>query len=147
MNEVVLLQNYLVVGAILFATGLVGFITRRNLIVMFLSAELMLQGVSINLVAWGRYHNNWDGQMLVIFIIAIAACESAIALALILMLFQRAGNLDATSWQHLREDNQPPFVDDAASESIEDDPQWPKLTPAGPRPETDPTETPYRSNV
>ena len=50
----------------------------------------MLQGVSLSLVAWGRYHNDWGGQMLVLFIIAVAACEAAIALALILMLFRTA---------------------------------------------------------
>ena len=57
------------------------------MIVMFLSAEMMLQGVSVSLVAWGRFHNDWGGQMLVIFIITVAACEAAIALALVLMLF------------------------------------------------------------
>ncbi len=56
---------------------------------MFLAVEMMLQGVSLSLVAWGRFHNDWDGQVLVIFILAVAACEAAIAMALILMLFQR----------------------------------------------------------
>ena len=56
---------------------------------MFLSAEMMLQGVSVSLVAWGRFHNDWGGQMLVIFILTVAACEAAIALALVLMLFQQ----------------------------------------------------------
>ncbi len=50
---------------------------------------MMLQGVSLSLVAWGRYHNDLGGQMLVIFIIAVAACEAAIALAVVLMLFER----------------------------------------------------------
>ena len=77
------------------------------MIVMFLCAEMMLQGVSVSLVAWGRYHNDWGGQMLVIFIITVAACEAAIALALILMLFQRTGKLDIAAWQDLREENQP----------------------------------------
>ena len=61
---------------------MVGFLSRRNMIVMFLSAEIMLQGVSVSLVAWSRFHNDFGGQMLVLFIIAVAACEAAIALAL-----------------------------------------------------------------
>src|SRR5947207_1027024 len=52
MNETALLQGYLIVGALLFGIGLVGFISRRNLIVMFLAVEMMLQGVSLSLVAW-----------------------------------------------------------------------------------------------
>ena len=55
---------------------MVGFLVRRNVIVMFLCAEMMLQGVSLSLVAWGRHHHNWDGQSLVIFVIAVAACEA-----------------------------------------------------------------------
>ncbi len=147
MNETVMLQNYLTVGAVLFGMGLVGFIARRNLIVIFLSAELMLQGVSVSLVAWSRFHNDWGGQMLVIFIIAIGACEAALALALILMLVQRAGNLDAISWQNLREDNQEPYVDQEVPEPLDEMHDWPHLTPAGRRPEIDPTQTPYRSHV
>ena len=58
-----LLQNALVVGAILFALGLVGILARRNLIVMFLSAELMLQGISVSLVAWSRHHGDFGGQV------------------------------------------------------------------------------------
>ena len=115
MNEVSLLYNYLAVGGILFALGLIGFLVRRNMIVMFLCAEMMLQGVSVSLVAWGRYHaaTTWGGQMLVIFIITVAACEAGIALALILMLAQRSGKLDSAVWQDLREEGQPPFVDRA----------------------------------
>ena len=86
------------------------------MIVMFLAAEMMLQGVSVSLVAWGRYHNDWGGQVLVIFIIAIAACEAAIALVLVLMLFQRTGRLDVAAWQELREANQPAYVDEECRE-------------------------------
>ena len=71
MNEHSLLQSYLTVGAILFGLGLVGFLSRRNMIVMFLSAEMMLQGVSVSLVGWGRYHNDWGGQVLVIFMLTV----------------------------------------------------------------------------
>ena len=69
--------------------GMIGFLTRRNLIIMFLCAEMMLQGVAINLVAFARYRGNLQGQVFVLFIVTVAACEAAIALALILMLFRK----------------------------------------------------------
>ena len=55
-----LLRNYLLVGAALFTLGMLGFLSRRNLIVMFLSAEMMLQGTALTLIAFGRYHGNLD---------------------------------------------------------------------------------------
>jgi NADH-quinone oxidoreductase subunit K len=147
MDEVRLLHGYLIVGALLFGIGLVGFLSRRNLIVMFLAVEMMLQGVSLSLVAWGRFHNDWGGQILVIFILAVAACEAAIAMALVLMLFQRKGNLDVVVWQSLREANQPEFVEEEeAALMAEDQPHWPKLTPAGVEPEQ-PCEEEYRARV
>ena len=91
MNETALLYNYLIVGAILFCLGLIGFVVRRNMIVTFLCAEMMLQGVSLSFVAWGRFHNDWSGQVMVLFIISVAACEAGIALALILVLFAKSG--------------------------------------------------------
>ncbi|MCO6459090.1 MAG: NADH-quinone oxidoreductase subunit NuoK [Pirellulaceae bacterium] len=147
MNELALLQNYLLVGGLLFAIGLAGFLVRRNMIVMFLSAEIMLQGISVSLVAWGRYHNDWGGQMLVVFIIAVAACEAAIALALVLMLAKQTGRLDIVLWQDLREEGQPAYVDREVPEEREEDQVWPTLTPAGIEPEVDPEEELHRSRV
>jgi NADH-quinone oxidoreductase subunit K len=147
MNEISLLYGYLTVGAILFGLGLIGFLARRNMIVMFLCAEMMLQGISVSLVAWGRYHNDWGGQILVIFILTVAACEAAIAMSLVLMLFQRSGNLDIAFWQGLRESNQPPFVDEELPEQPHDKHQWPKLTPAGIEPKPREEEIVYRSHV
>lgn len=147
MDESTLLVNYLVVGAMLFGIGLIGFFSRRNTIIMFLSAEMMLQGVSVNLVAFGRFHNDWGGQMLVIFILTVAACEAAIALALVLTLFQTAGVLDIAAWQHLREDNQPAYVDTEVPAVEDDEQQWPKLTPSGIEPEHDLEEVLHRSKV
>jgi NADH-quinone oxidoreductase subunit K len=153
MNELSLLYNYLAVGAILFALGLVGFLVRRNLIVMFLCAELMLQGVSLSLIGWGRYHGSlglpgaWGGQMLVIFIITVAACEAAIALALILMLARRTGTLDAAAWQDLREEGQPAFVDRRVPEERVEDRVWPHLTPSGVQPSMAPETELFRPRV
>ncbi len=146
-NEIALLHNYLIVGAVLFGTGLIGFLSRRNLIVMFLAAEMMLQGVSLNLVAWSRFHGNFQGQMLVIFIIAVAACEAAIAMALIVALYRSRGNLDVAVWQDLREANQAPYEEEPLPEEPVEPPPWPSLPPAGVRPEVTPEQTDYRPNV
>lgn len=147
MNETALLDNYLTLGAILFGLGLVGFTVRRNIIVMFLSAELMLQGVSLSLVVWGRHHNDWGGQALVVFVIAIAACEAGIALVLFLMLARQAGSLDIVAWQSVREEGSAAFVDREVPEDIEGQQIWPTLTPAGVDPKVDPEETMYRAHV
>jgi len=147
MNEAALLQNYLVVGGLLFGIGLLGFIVRRNMIVMFLCAEMMLQGVSVTAIAFGRYHNDWGGQMLVIFIIAVAAAEAGIALALILMLFHKSGTLDMAFWQDMREEGQPAFIDHGVPEERAEDRVWPILTPAGIEPAVDREEQLHRSNV
>src|SRR6266446_6493393 len=103
MNPVPVLENYLVVGAVLFALGMIGFLTRRNLIIMFLSAEMMLQGVALNLVAFAHFRGNLHGQVFTLFILTVAACEAAVALALILVLYRRKRSLDVSPWQELRE--------------------------------------------
>ncbi len=132
---------------LLFAIGLAGFLVRRNLIVVFLCAEMMLQGVSLSFVAWGRYYCDWGGQMLVLFIIAVAACEAGIALALILILCRHSGNLDLITWQNVREAGRPRYIDRQIPEEVVDEEQWPVLTPAGIRPETDPQQELHRSHV
>jgi NADH-quinone oxidoreductase subunit K len=142
-----LLQSYLVVGALLFSIGLLGFLTRRNMIVMFLAVEMMLQGVSVSLVAWSRFHNDWGGQILVIFILTVAACEAAIALVLVLMLFHASGRLDIAAWQQLRESNQSAFVDEELPEAEVEEAQWPELTPSGVEPELSTDELVHRSHV
>lgn len=147
MDELHLLQSYLVVGAMLFSIGLLGFLTRRNMIVMFLAVEMMLQGVSVSLVAWSRFHNDWGGQILVIFILTVAACEAAIALALVLMLFHASGRLDIAAWQHLREENQAPYVDHELPEAEEEESHWPELTPSGVEPVVSQEELAHRSHV
>jgi NADH-quinone oxidoreductase subunit K len=147
MVEEALLQNYLVVGAVLFGLGLLGMLTRRNMIVMFLAAEMMLQGVSVSLAAWGRYHNDWGGQILVIFILTVAACEAAIALALVMGLYRARGTLDMVVWQSLREDNQPLYVDEQLPETTLETRAWPELTPAGVEPVLPEIDTNYRMRV
>lgn len=138
-SEPVLNDDYLIVGALLFTLGLVGFLARRNLIVMFLCAELMLQGVSVSLVGFGAYHGTWGGQVFALFSLALAAAEAAIALALIVVLFRREHSLDVSLWQDLREPDQPPIVDEPVPESIITEQAWPQLTEAGHLPAQAPT--------
>lgn len=148
MDETALLRGYLAVGAILFGLGLVGFLSRRNMIVMFLSAEMMLQAISVSLVAWGRFHNNWGGQILTIFILTVAACEAAIALALVLTLYRRSGKLDVAVWQNLRESSLPAYVDQEIPEELEADEQhWPTLTPSGVEPKHSERDEYHRTHV
>ncbi len=133
-RRVITLWHYLAVAAALFGLGLVGFLTRRNLIIMFLCAEMMLQGVAINLVAFARYHGNLHGQVFVLFILAVAACEAGIALALILMLYRRGKSLDSSDWQELRELGVPPAVDAEPLPPPKLEPDDDRLPPAGVRP-------------
>lgn len=130
----VTLHHYLVVGAVLFALGLVGFLSRRNLIIMFLCAEMMLQGVAVNFVAFARYRGNLQGQAFVLFILTVAACEAAFALALILMLYKRQGSLDVSLWQELREPELERTEDEEPLPPPPPPEQFPHLTPAGQEP-------------
>lgn len=132
-----LVLNGLVVGGMLFAIGLVGILARRNLIVMFLSAELMLQGVSVSLVSWSRHHGDWGGHVLVILVLTVAACEAAVALVFVLQAFARTGRLDAAAWQSLRESNLPRSIDRELPASDAEALTFPRLTPAGIEPEAD----------
>ena len=100
--SIVTLNHYLLTGALLFALGLIGFVARRNLIVMFLCTEMMFQGVVVTLVAASRYHGNFDGQTFVIFVLTIAAAEAALALGLVVLLFRRRHTLDAEAWSQMR---------------------------------------------
>jgi NADH-quinone oxidoreductase subunit K len=133
-------HHYLAVGAMLFCLGMIGFLARRNLIVMFLSAEMMLQGVSLNLVAFARYRGNLQGQVFTLFIITVAACEAALALAFILLLFRRRRSLDVSLWQELREPGQEPAVDEESLPQPPAPEPLPTLPPAGLQPQT-PEET------
>jgi NADH-quinone oxidoreductase subunit K len=128
------IHHYLAVGAILFALGLVGFLTRRNLIVLFLCAEMMLQGVTVNLVAFARYRGNLQGQAFTLFILTVAACEAALALALILMLYKRRRSLDVSLWQELREADQEPTLDEEPLPPAPREEPAPRLPPAGVEP-------------
>ena len=97
------LQHYLAVGGIMFAIGMIGFMCRRNLIVMFMCTELMFQGVAISLIAFSAFHNNFAGQAFGIFILVIAAAEATLALGIVVLLFRQRGTVDSEAWKDLRE--------------------------------------------
>jgi len=93
----------LLTSAALFVIGFMGFLTRRNLIVMFLCTELMFQAAAIAMIAFGRFHYDVSGQVFVIFILTVAAAEAALALGLVVLLYRRRETLDAEAWSELRE--------------------------------------------
>ena len=96
------LSAYLLTSAVLLVIGVVGFLTRRNLIIMFLCTELMFQAAALAMVAFGRYHLDLSGQVFVIFILTIAAAEAALALALIVLLYRRKETLNAEAWTEMK---------------------------------------------
>lgn len=83
------LQHYLVVSGLLFCLGLLGVIARRNVLVMYMSLELMLNAANLALVAFSHFNNRLHGQILVFFIITVAAAEVAVGLALIVALYRK----------------------------------------------------------
>ena len=85
----VALEHYLTVSALLFCLGLLGVIMRRNLLVIYMSLELMLNAANLALVAFSRFNGRLNGQVLVFFIITVAAAEVAVGLALIVALYRK----------------------------------------------------------
>lgn len=107
--QVVNIWGWHVIGALLFALGLVGFLTRRNMLIILLAGEMMLQGVILNLVAFDWRHTRdpagagvyWDGQVFSLFILVVAAAEAALGLAVVVLMFRRKHTLDAAVWRQL----------------------------------------------
>jgi NADH-quinone oxidoreductase subunit K len=83
------LHHYLIISGLLFSLGLFGVLARRNLLVIFMSLELMLNAANLTLVAFSRFNNNLNGQVMVFFIITVAAAEVAVGLALIVALYRK----------------------------------------------------------
>ncbi len=97
------LAHYLVLGAILFAISVVGiFLNRRNVIILLMAIELMLLAVNMNFVAFSHYLGDAAGQIFVFFILTVAASESAIGLAILVVLFRRVGSIDVEDLGELR---------------------------------------------
>ena len=90
-------------SALLFTIGLIGFLVRRNMILMFLCTEIMFQAAALAFIAFGRMRMDTGGQIFVIFILTIAAAEAALALGLVILLFRRKETLSSEAWSELHE--------------------------------------------
>ncbi len=89
------ISYYMALSAALFAIGVAGVLMRRNVIVMFMSIELMLNAVNLTFVALGRAHGGLDGQVIVFFVITVAAAEAAVGLAIIIAIFRSRDTVNA----------------------------------------------------
>lgn len=97
------LSNYLVLGAILFAISVIGiFLNRKNLIVLLMAIELMLLAVNMNFVAFSRFLGDLSGQVFVFFILTVAAAESAIGLAILVVLFRNMNSINVEDLDQLK---------------------------------------------
>ena len=96
------LNYYLVLSAILFSIGTAGVFLRRNLITVLLSIEIMLNAVNLTFVAAGRHFGAVDGQVIVFFVMTVAAAEAAVGLAIVIALFRHRESLNPDSWTALK---------------------------------------------
>ena len=88
------LNYYLILSAVIFAIGVIGVLVRRNLIVVLMSIELMLNAVNLTFIAFSRYLGSISGQVIVFFVMAVAAAEAVIGLAIIISVFRHRQTLD-----------------------------------------------------
>jgi NADH-quinone oxidoreductase subunit K len=96
------LNHYLILSGLLFAIGTAGVFLRRNLITILLSIEIMLNAVNLTFVAVGRYLGTVDGQIIVFFVMTVAAAEAAVGLALVISLFRHRETLSPDAFTSLR---------------------------------------------
>ncbi|MAW33668.1 MAG: NADH-quinone oxidoreductase subunit NuoK [Proteobacteria bacterium] len=97
------LQNYLILGAILFSLSIVGIvINRKNLIILLMAIELMLLAVNMNFVAFSSFLSDPSGQIFVFFVLTVAAAEAAIGLAILVILFRKTQSIDVDDIQTLK---------------------------------------------
>ncbi len=96
------IQHYIFISAVLFAIGVFGVLFRRNAIIIFMSVELMLNSVNLLLVAFSSYHNDASGQVFVFFIMAVAAAEVAVGLAILVTIFRNVHSVDIDELKNLK---------------------------------------------
>lgn len=96
------LYHFLGLGAALFSIGVIGVVTRRNAIGVLIGVELILNAANVNLVGFSRYAGGLDGQVFALFVIVLAAAEAAVALAIILQLFDKRSDVDVDRASTLR---------------------------------------------
>jgi NADH-quinone oxidoreductase subunit K len=97
------LHHFMALSAILFFIGVFGVLFRRNLIIIFMSVELMLNGVNLSFVTFARYNGTMDGHVIAFFIMALAAAEAAIGLAILVMLFRNRKTVQADDMRLMRD--------------------------------------------
>ncbi len=96
-------NNYLILGAILFGLGLIGMmLNRKNIILLLVCVELMLLAVNTNFIAFSHFYNEISGQVFVFFILTVAAAEAAIGLAIVMLLYRNRGNINVDMMNHLK---------------------------------------------
>ncbi len=100
--QVITANHYLILSAALFSIGMAGVLLRRNIIVLFMSIELMLNGVNISFVTFSHYFGKVDGQVMVFFVMTIAAAEAAVGLALAVSIFKRFKEVNIRFFEHLK---------------------------------------------
>ena len=96
------LNHYIILSAIIFCIGIVGVLTRRNAIVIFMSVELMLNSVNLLLTVFSIYRNDAAGQVFVFFVMALAAAEVAVGLAIIVMIYRNTNTIDINVLNRLK---------------------------------------------
>jgi len=96
------LNHYLILSAAIFAIGVVGVLIRRNLIVVLMSIELMLNAVNLTFIAFSRFLGSMEGQVVVFFVMAVAAAEAVVGLAIIISVFRHRQSLDPQEMQLLK---------------------------------------------
>ncbi len=96
------LDHYLVLATLMFMFGALGVLLRRNIIMVLMSVELMLNAVNLVFVSASQWFGNLDGQIMVFFIITVAACEAAVGLAMVIALFRRYGTINTDFLRILR---------------------------------------------
>jgi NADH-quinone oxidoreductase subunit K len=96
------LDYYLILSAIVFSIGVIGVLVRRNLIVVLMSIELMLNAVNLTFIAFSRYLGSMEGQVAVFFVMAVAAAEAVIGLAIVISVFRHRESLDPREMQLLK---------------------------------------------
>ena len=96
-----LLNSSLLIAAVLFVLGAVGFAARRNLVVMFFSAAIMLQAVSLSLCAFSSFHGDWTGRTAGVFVLALTTLFGVVVAAVAVVLVERLGTLDISQWREL----------------------------------------------
>ncbi|MEX1062062.1 MAG: NADH-quinone oxidoreductase subunit NuoK [Balneolaceae bacterium] len=93
---------YLALSAVLFTIGVTGVLVRRNAVVVFMSVELMLNAVNVSLISFASYHGDIGGQVLVFFVLAVAAAEAVVGLAIIIAIFRNNLSIDITKVNVMR---------------------------------------------